>query len=206
MAGPKQFLGHAYETDSSEEIHALYKDWADSYDRELRDNGYVAPDRVAAAMASHVSSLDDPLLDIGCGTGLSGEALKAAGFTRVDGTDFSDEMLAVAGTKDIYGRLLKGNIDRPFPVEPGDYLNATATGVLSRGHALPEMIEAVVALLPAGGCFGFTLNDTALADGSYEARIREIVDSGAAQILSDEYGEHLPGMNLKAKIYVLRSC
>ena len=96
--------------------------------------------------------------------------------------------------------LRSSSVEGSFPI------NATATGVLSRGRALPDMIDAVVSLLPSGGCFGFTLNDTALEDGSYEAKIREIVDSGAAQILSDEYGEHIPGMDLKAKIYVLRSC
>ena len=205
MTTGKQFLEHAYETDSSLSIHELYEDWAKSYDRELRENGYATPARVATAMAANVSALGDPMLDIGCGTGLSGEALKSAGFIRLDGTDFSGEMLAMAEQKAVYGRLLKGDVHKPLPVKAGDYVNASAIGVLNRGHAIPDAIETVLGLLPSGGCFGFSLNDTALEDGGYEDKIRQLVDAGVARVVFEEYGDHLPGIDLRAKVYVLRS-
>ncbi len=54
---------------------------------------------MAAALAALVGDLDAPLLDLGCGTGLSGEAFMSAGFSVIDGTDFSETMIAVARNK-----------------------------------------------------------------------------------------------------------
>lgn len=204
MAEKEGFLDKAYGLGGPEETRALYRDWAASYDAELRAAGYASPARVAAAMATAVMDKAAPLLDLGCGTGLSGAALRDEGFSAVDGTDFSEEMLAVAAAKGLYRRLIPGDLNRPIPAAPGDYANMVAVGVFSPGHAPPEMIEAVVDLLPAGGCFGFTLNDHALEDGVYEARVFALRDRGTAEIACADYGEHLPRRGLKATAYVLR--
>ena len=66
------FLGTAYEGETVADVGKLYADWAATYDAELRDNGYASPARTAAAMGAHVADKSGPLLDIGCGTGLSG--------------------------------------------------------------------------------------------------------------------------------------
>ena len=47
---------------------------------------YATPVRIAAALRQ-MASPGDPILDYGCGTGLSGAALREAGFALVDGTD-----------------------------------------------------------------------------------------------------------------------
>ena len=61
-----------------------------------------------------------------------------------------------------------------------------------------------MALLPPGGCFVYTLNDHALADWSYEGAMREIVDSGSASLVFKEHGDHLPKIDLRATVVVLR--
>ena len=43
-----------------------------------------------------ISDKDKIIADIGCGTGLSGEAFISEGFYNIDGTDFSNEMLEIA--------------------------------------------------------------------------------------------------------------
>ncbi len=204
MTKAEGFLDKAYGLGDAEETRALYRDWAKSYDAELRAAGYASPARVAAAMAASVADRAAPLLDLGCGTGLSGEALRAEGFAAVDGTDFSAEMLAAAAAKGVYRRLIPGDLNRPIPAAPGDYANMVAVGVFSPGHAPPETIEAAVELLPAGGCFGFTLNDHALDEGVYEARVFALRDRGMAEIAFEDYGAHLPRRGLQAKVYVLR--
>jgi predicted TPR repeat methyltransferase len=204
MAKQHGYLGRAYDVDDAEKTRALYDVWAESYDEELRANGYVSPARTAAAMAEAVADRAAPLLDLGCGTGLSGEALHATGFTVIDGTDFSQAMLDVAATKGVYRKLVKGDLNDPIPASPGDCANIAAVGVFSPGHAPAEMIDAVVALLPAGGCFGFSLNDHALEDPAYEDRIRALAEAGRVEVVSAAYGDHLPGIGLRARIYVLR--
>jgi len=204
MTGQGKFFDRAYDLEDAEQTRSLYDEWAASYDEELRAAGYASPARTAAAMAAAVADRAAPLLDLGCGTGLSGEALRDAGFTTIDGTDFSAEMLAVAAGKGVYRDLFQGDLNTPIPASPGTYANAAAVGVFSPTHAPAAMIDDVVALLPSGGCFGFSLNDHALAEPGYEQRIADLVEAGAVEVVSDVYGDHLPQIGLKAKIYVLR--
>ena len=89
----RQFLESAYDLPDRQATAGFYGDWAATYDDEIAGNGYATPARCAAALAGRAASREAPVLDIGCGTGLSGLALRAAGFTTIDGTDFSAEML-----------------------------------------------------------------------------------------------------------------
>ena len=199
------FLQRAYDLDGGAATQALYSDWAATYEAEVRANGYVTPARCAAALAAHAANLTAPLLDLGCGTGLSGEAFRAAGFTIVDGTDFSDAMLAHARAKPgVYRHMTRGDLTRPIPAEAGDYANIAAVGVFSPSHAPADMIETAVRLLPPGGCFVFSLNDHALEDASYRQTIDRLAENGAVRAVFDEYGDHLPGIDLKAAVVVLR--
>ena len=79
-----------------------------------------------------------------------------------------------------------------------------AIGVFSPGHAPAGMIGDVMASLPSGGCFGFSLNDHALEDSSYKEAIAKLADDGVAATVFEEYGDHLPGIGLKSLICVLR--
>lgn len=204
MSDHSKFFDRVYGLDDAEKTRAFYADWAQSYDDDLRAQGYATPRRTAEAMAQAVADRTAPLLDLGCGTGLSGEAFVAAGFTTIDGSDFSEEMLAAAATKGLYRKLSQGDLNRPIPAEAGEYANIAAVGVFSPGHAPPEMTDAVVAVLPKGGCFGFSLNDHALKNPGYLQRIEALAQAGTVEIVSDEYGDHLPGIGLKSRIMVLR--
>ncbi len=144
------------------------------------------------------------MLDIGCGTGLSGLALRAAGFVTLDGTDLSAEMLARASARGIYRRVFPGDAADPLPVAPGAYAAAAAIGVVNPGHAPPETIDAVLAILPPGGCFVFSLNDHALAEPAFPGHVERLLAEGAAELAFREHGPHLPGIGLAATVYVLR--
>ena len=76
--------------------------------------------------------------------------------------------------------------------------------MFSPGHAPAALIDTVVELLPAGGCFVFSLNDHALADPSYDEHIEAQVAGGLSEVAFREYGAHLPGRDLKAAVCVLR--
>lgn len=197
-------LGSAYDASTLADVGKLYGTWAATYDEELITNGYASPRRTAIAMADQVGDPSAPLLDIGCGTGLSGAALRNAGFSSIDGTDMSPEMLELAGHKEIYRQLIPSTPEAPLPAAPGDYANMTAIGVFSPGHAPPELITDVLALLAPGGCFGFSLNDHALEDPAYKEMIDSEVAAGHAAIAFEDYGDHLPGIGLKALIVVLK--
>ena len=199
------FLDKAYDLGDLESTRAFYADWAETYDAEVKANGYVTPERCATALANAVTDLSAPLLDIGCGTGLSGIALREAGFTNVDGTDLSQEMLDIATHRgDIYSELFLGLARDPLPVPPGEYTNAAAIGVFSPGHAPPATIDTVLGFLPVGGCFVFSMNDHALADPSYMAKVDEVTGAGKADAVFREHGPHLKALGMQSTVMVLR--
>lgn len=203
-----RFLDKAYELGGSEETVGFYDDWAKTYDAEIGENGYRTPGRCAEALKALDPSLAAPVIDLGCGTGLGGLALRKAGFAPVDGVDFSPGMLAEAKTLGCYRHLWTADLSKPLydqiPKPDTPYAHAIAAGVLNPGHAPASAILPIVDMLPSGGLFVFSLNDHALADSSYEARINDVVDGGWASVAFKDYGEHLPGAGIKAMVYGLQ--
>jgi len=201
----KRLIDQAYKVETVDQTDAFYSVWADTYENEVAAYGYVTPTRCAAALAKFAPDLSAPVLDMGCGTGISGLALRDAGFTAIDGSDLNGEMLDKARSKkDLYRTLWQVDLDDPFPFEIGTYSHISAVGVIVTAHAPPETIDSVLAMLPPDGLFVFSLNDHTLEDPAFEARIIENVDSGFARLLFKEYGEHLPGYDMKSNVYVLQ--
>lgn len=199
------YLRRVYGIDDPLEIRDYYDTWAASYDAELIANGYASPGRVATALADHAADLDVPVLDYGCGTGLSGEALVAAGFSTLDGADPSPEMLRVADAKNIYRSLTLLDIDAPRPpFDDASYAVVTAIGLIGPGAAPLALFDQLLGLVAPGGLFGLTLNDHALSDPAYPAKVRSHVDGGAVDVVFEERGLHLPGIGVHSTVFVLR--
>lgn len=194
----------AYGHKSGSEAVEFYDDWADSYDDELGALGYVTPKRCAEALIGVGADPAAPILDIGCGTGVSGAALAAAGFTVIDGVDPSAEMLARARRKGIYRSLEEIDPSASLTAPEGAYANAMAAGVLSPGLAPPEALDQILELLPRDGRLVFSLNDHAIRDGAHVGRLNDLIDGGWAYLEFKEYGDHIPGNDMKSFVYVLR--
>lgn len=194
------FLGKAYSPRSADETRDLYDDWAASYEAEVAQNGYATPGRCAEALAAHVGDMSTPVLDFGCGTGLSGLALKLAGFEAIDGADLSADMLKQAAEKSTYQTLTQVEATDPIPA---GYSVMAAIGVIGAGAAPISLFHALMTALPSGGLLVFSFNDQALKDPANEAAVAEWIDPGAAHLLFKEYGDHLPGIGLKSNVYVI---
>lgn len=199
------FLNRAYGVRDAASTRQLYDDWAASYDAEIATNGYATPGRCAGALASQIPDNTRPILDFGCGTGLSGLALRIAGFTTVDGVDLSAEMLEKAHAKGLYRTLTRIDADAALSHAPGTYAAIAAIGVIGAGAgAAPiSVFDTLMKGLACGGRFVFSFNDHALADPVNEAKMHSWLDSGHARLLFKEYGDHLPGIDLNANVYVV---
>lgn len=197
------FLDKAYDTSGTDETRAFYSKWAKSYEAEVSENGYATPRRCAQALQQVTKDFDAPILDFGCGTGLSGLALAAVGFTVIDGMDLTKDMLDRAAEKKLYRTLRLSDPDAPFPVVPGEYSAITAIGVIGAGAAPITVFDMLLGALGSGGKLVLSFNDHTLEDPAFEGRISAAVDSDTARVLSENYGEHLPGINMKSKVYVL---
>ncbi len=122
-----------------EDVRHLYDDWADDYDQSLLEWGYEAPS-VAAAYIRDLAPPDAFVLDAGCGTGLSGEALNRAGFDNIVGVDFSADSLALAEKRGVYCKTLTFDLTQmPLPFGAEGFGAIVCVGVMSY---LPN-VEAV---------------------------------------------------------------
>ena len=113
-------------------------------------------------------------------------------------------MLAQARAKGVYRQLTQTDLDDPLPFAAGTYPMIAAVGVLTPGHAPAATVAAVMARLPRGGLFVFSLNDHGLASADYTGRINDQLDCCAAQLLFREHGAHLPGIGMESTVFVLK--
>ncbi|MFZ5963747.1 class I SAM-dependent DNA methyltransferase [Thalassococcus sp. BH17M4-6] len=199
----EKFLDKAYGVDDPDSVRDLYDSWSASYDAEIAENGYATPGRAAKALRKYISDPGGPVLDYGCGTGLSGLALKLEGFAVLDGADISTEMLAQARAKNIYRDLSELDPSAPPPFDKGAYAAIAAVGVIGAGAAPIGLLDDLMALLDSGGLLVFSLNDHALKDRRNKGRMNEHIDTGSARLLHAKHGPHLPGIGLKSSVYVL---
>ena len=197
------FLGTAYDLETGEQTLDHYQRWAGTYDQEVGvDNGYAQPARCAAALARVASSCDH-VLDVGCGTGLSGVALRDAGFTRLDGCDFSPPMLERAAETGVYRRLFEADLNAGLNIDGDAYDHAVAVGVFSFGHIRPDALREVLRVVRAGGAVVVGVNDHFWGVGELPAELDAIEADGLASVASREHGEHLPGAAIMGWVIVL---
>ncbi len=140
-------------------IEQLYSRFAAFYDENMTGElDYCAPDRLHGAV---VATLGDDqrlaVLDLGCGTGLSG-ALWRARATRLVGIDLSPEMIAQARTRGVYDRLETAEITDWLARERSDRFDLViACDSLIYFGDLAQVVSPAVTCLRPGGLLGFTV-------------------------------------------------
>ena len=202
--GEDDFFNRVYQLEKDDEIFDLYTEWADSYERDVIQNGYRTPARCASDLANVVTDLSSPILDIGCGTGYSGLALRKAGFTNIDGTDINPSMLAMARSRKIYDNVLLGTIEKPLPDNASSYAIISAIGVIGSGAAPVGILQEVVSILVQNSYFVFSLNEHTLKDPVFHDAIEESVATGGCNLVSKSFGPHLEKLNTSSAVFVLR--
>ena len=185
-----------------EETIAVYADWAKTYDADVTARGYRTPGRLAKALAEYLPP-DAAILDFGCGTGIGGMALKAAGFTTLDGTDVTAEMLEKAAATGIYRKTWL-SVPGELSFGKAAYRAIVAVGVISLGAAPAETLAPLVAKLGSGGLLALSYNDPTLADDSYANALAAEIGAGHVEVIFREHGPHLEDVGMGSDIIILR--
>lgn len=206
MAKNDRFLGKAYTVKTDDETRALYDRWSEVYDEELAENDYRQPARCAAALAAlSPPNRDVAVLDVGCGSGLSGLALKQAGYGTIDGCDFSPGMLEKAGELAVYRHLFETNLNEPpMDVANSAYDAATCVGVFSFGHVMADALDDVLRVIKPGGPLVVGLNDHFYQEGSLTAKLGALETAGVIVGRIDEHGDHIVGTGLTGWVISVR--
>ncbi len=146
---------------------AYVRDLFDRFARTFDDTlghwlDYRAPEALRALVdAQGRGNLD--IVDLGCGTGLSGRAFRTLA-SRLDGIDLSPGMLAKARERRLYDDLHEGEIVAALVARPARYDLAIATDVLIYIGDLAPLFAATHAALRPAGLFGVSI-EAAEAEG-----------------------------------------
>ena len=138
-------------------VETLFDQHAEAFEDILVEQlGYAVPMMVRQRLQTLNLGPFKRLLDLGCGTGLTGEALRDMA-DDITGIDISENMVEIAHEKDLYETLyvaeaedfLEDNDDEPFDI-------ITATDVLPYLGALEPLFFGAAENLNAGGLLIFS--------------------------------------------------
>ncbi|UUX49661.1 class I SAM-dependent methyltransferase [Nisaea acidiphila] len=129
-----------------------YDAWASDYDRELANWGYEAPEQAAGLLKGHLDEFEAArILDCGCGTGLTGAALREAGAGgELIGFDASRSSLETAAKKRVYDRLEYADLNEPLALEDSSVDGILCIGVLTYLEEEPIFRQWLRILRPGG--------------------------------------------------------
>ncbi len=170
----KAALEMVYAAGTPDELAIAYARWAATYDGETAALGYYLPFQITAWVARYVPAGEGPLLDAGCGTGLSGPALKALGYHDIAGLDLSSDMLAIAGSRGGYNDLRQAELGGPLPWPNGHFRAFFSTGVFTIAHAPASGLYELARITGKGGHAIFTIRDIVLDGGGFHEIMDEL--------------------------------
>ena len=146
-------VGLAPERTPEAQVLSLYDVRSRFWDQET---SYFAPQLVADGLRRHAPHAGMDILDIGCGTGLVGAAVRdLAG--RLDGVDISPAMLEKAQAKSVYDGLFQADLTSFMAGRADGYDAVLGAAALIHFGDLQALFRAAASCLRAGGLFVFTL-------------------------------------------------
>jgi predicted TPR repeat methyltransferase len=157
MTSADDRVTRARSTQTPDEAVRLYDSWAADYDHDVFEvKGFIGTDRIADLLAAHAPDRDQPVIDLGCGTGSAGVRLAHHGFGSIDGVDISPAMLEVAAHLGVYRHLFTADLTQPLTIDHR-YGASVSAGTFTTGHVGADAIPALVTLLQPGAVVAWVI-------------------------------------------------
>ncbi len=186
----------------SDYIKKIFDAFAGDFDATLSGLEYQVPQYIAECIKeNYYKPFYKPIkyLDLGCGTGLCGKAVKSViGWSHVTGVDLSEKMLLQAKRKYVYDRLVMDEIVNFLNNEDKIYHLITAGDVFTYFGDLQHLINAISKSLIGNGQVVFTISENINGDDDYH-----LTPSGRFVHNSDYVLKLLKKNGLK-KVYINR--
>lgn len=174
---PEELLDGAYNLQTPQDNVTYYKDFAKTYDTTFAaEMGYNSPATVAKVFKSIAQPDDLPIADIGCGTGLTAQALNPSK-AAIDGFDISDEMLNKARQKNIYRDLHNADLTQPLDPYSEQYGGLISSGTFTLGHLGPEDLARLLQILKPNGLVCVTVNTAHFENQGFDIVLKRLRDS-----------------------------
>ena len=143
-------------------VRTLFDQYAERFDMALERLDYRGPELIHAALAAACGALGRPFAfahahDLGCGTGLVGARL-ATVVGEMEAVDLSPNMIALAGERGVYGRLLAGDMVEYLAERPAGEADLVFAGdaFCYLGDLGPVLVESR-RVLEEDGLIAFTV-------------------------------------------------
>lgn len=180
---------------SAADVEKSYDEWADTYEDTLEDWDYRAPQEAARLLQATV---DDgaTILDAGCGTGLTGVALKAAGFSGpIDGTDISQASLDEAAAHGVYRELRQADMQKlPLDIATNAYDGLICIGVLTYIPDSEGVLREFARMVRRGGTVVVSQRDDLFQERAFGDTVKALTEAGFyAEATITEPQPYLPG-------------
>ncbi|HEU0222243.1 MAG TPA: class I SAM-dependent methyltransferase, partial [Paracoccaceae bacterium] len=134
---------------------------------------YIYPTEVARIFREAGGT--GPVLDIGAGTGLLGQAL---GEIEVDGIDISPEMLERAEAKGIYRRRILADVTQPIDFPDETYAGLVSCGTFTHGHVGPGCLGELLRVARRQAVFALGINMQVLDRAGFGSALARQVAKG----------------------------
>ncbi len=197
-------------------VAALFDGYAEDFDAHLLGVlNYRAPHQLRAALTGRLPAARLAVLDLGCGTGLSGALFRDLA-ARLVGVDLSAKMLARARARAIYDQLIEGEAVTVLAGLDERFDLIVAADVLVYLGELAPLFAAVTRVLAPRGMFAFSIERHSAAgftlrpSGRYAHGTAYIQELAARHRLTPEYQEEVvlrkdQGRDVAGGVLVLRA-
>jgi predicted TPR repeat methyltransferase len=176
------------ETAPAAYVSALFDAYAPGFDDALVERlGYGAPRLVAALIRGKRQEKFARALDLGCGTGLAGEAVRGD-VDYLEGVDIAASMLDVARAKRVYDALHHSEMYAYLRSRLLSYDLIVATDVFTYVGDLQPLITAISERLAPGGIAAFTVETADDADWTVRESLRFAHSAAYIRRLADQCG------------------
>lgn len=150
-------------------VPMLFDGYADKFDKHLDSLGYHVPQKLREALEPFRRDTGfATALDLGCGTGLVGIAIKDIA-TDVDGIDIAPKMIEQASGRQVYRYLRAGDTVEVLAADPdfaGPYDLVTSADVFIYVGPLEATFAAVRARMAPQAIFAFSVEEATEGAGS----------------------------------------
>jgi predicted TPR repeat methyltransferase len=186
------------------EVRALYDAWADRYDGDLDAWDYRTP-RDVAELLRDAQPDAARVLDVGCGTGRAGRALRGVGFTSIVGCDISPNALAHAEATGAYERLVEVDLQGlPTPFADDAFDALCCVGVLTYLPDTEATLREFLRVVRAGGTIAFSQREDAWVERDCAGLLDRFVAEGTCEALHVSTPRpYLPGSDEMGDIEVV---
>jgi predicted TPR repeat methyltransferase len=169
-------------------VSTLFDQHSTHYDQHLVGAlKYRTPDRLFDAMAHFMPERGADILDLGCGTGLSGMRFRPIAHT-LTGVDLSAKMIARARQRQIYDDLVCGELIELLQTKADAFDIAVAADVLVYFGDLSGVFHHVRRALRQGGLFGFSVEAGDMQDFALKPTLRYTHSAAYLRRLAHDHG------------------